>query len=218
MGSVWWLLLCIPVLSPAFAGGVIRVYYLGIHEVNWNYAPTGRNVLANQSIAQTLLCIMMTHSAYPFEFNSQASAFLQSGKDRVGSTYKKSVYKQYTDSTYTTEIPKTRLLGFLGPVIRAEVGDTLKNELLELGSPKEKEEESSAINGYVFGNLPDVKMCAGDSVSWYLFGMGNEIDIHTAYFHGETLKIRGHRTDVASLFPATFVTAYDPQETLGDGC
>ncbi|NXU05971.1 HEPH protein, partial [Buphagus erythrorhynchus] len=64
-----------------------------------------------------------------------------------------------------------------------------------------------AINGYVFGNLPELKMCAGDSVAWYLFGMGNEIDVHTAYFHGETLKIRGHRTDVASLFPATFVTA-----------
>lgn len=59
----------------------------------------------------------------------------------------------------------------------------------------------------MFGNLPELKMCAGDSVSWYLFGMGNEIDVHTAYFHGETLKIRGHRTDVASLFPATFVTA-----------
>uniref|UniRef100_A0A8D2N822 ferroxidase n=1 Tax=Zonotrichia albicollis TaxID=44394 RepID=A0A8D2N822_ZONAL len=113
MGSVWWLLLCIPLLSPTSAGGVIRVYYLGIHEVNWNYAPTGRNVLANQSIAR----------------NSQASAFLQSGKDRVGSTYKKAVYKQYTDSTYTTEIPKPAWLGFLGPVIRAEVGDTIQVHL-----------------------------------------------------------------------------------------
>lgn len=65
----------------------------------------------------------------------------------------------------------------------------------------------AAINGYVFGNLPDVTMCAGDYVSWHLFGMGNEIDVHTAYFHGEMLNIRGHRTDVASLFPATFVTA-----------
>lgn len=66
---------------------------------------------------------------------------------------------------------------------------------------------SSAINGFVFGNLPALTMCAGDHVAWHLFGMGNEIDIHTAYFHGETLSIRGHRTDVASLFPATFVTA-----------
>lgn len=65
----------------------------------------------------------------------------------------------------------------------------------------------AAINGYVFGNLPEVTMCAGDYVSWHLFGMGNEMDVHTAYFHGETLSIRGHRTDVASLFPATFVTA-----------
>ncbi|XP_062441075.1 hephaestin isoform X3 [Rhea pennata] len=64
-----------------------------------------------------------------------------------------------------------------------------------------------AINGYVFGNLPEVTMCAGDYIAWHLFGMGNEIDVHTAYFHGETLIIRGHRTDVASLFPATFVTA-----------
>jgi len=64
-----------------------------------------------------------------------------------------------------------------------------------------------AINGFVFGNLPMLTMCAGDHISWHLFGMGNEIDVHTAYFHGETLSIRGHRTDVASLFPATFVTA-----------
>lgn len=51
MGSVWWLLLCMPMLSPTLAEGVIRVYYLGIHEVDWNYAPTGKNVLANQVIA-----------------------------------------------------------------------------------------------------------------------------------------------------------------------
>lgn len=51
MGSVWWLLLCIPMLSPTFAAGVTRVYYLGIREVDWNYAPMGRNVFTNQSIA-----------------------------------------------------------------------------------------------------------------------------------------------------------------------
>ncbi|XP_069723793.1 hephaestin isoform X2 [Phaenicophaeus curvirostris] len=330
MGSFGWLLLCIHALSPTLAGGATRVYYLGIREVDWNYAPTGKNVLANQSIAQNL----------------KASTFLQPGKDRVGSTYKKSVYKQYTDSTYTTEIPKPSWLGFLGPVIRAEVGDTIKVHLKNFASrpytihphgvfyekdsegslypdmspqdqkkddavfpggnytytwtvpedhsptaddpncltwiyhshidaPKDiasgligplltckkgiltgnsqrrqdvdidfflmfsvvdenlswyldenvelfctdpssvdKEDEEfqesnkmHAINGYVFGNLPEVTMCAGDYVSWHLFGMGNEIDVHTAYFHGETLSIRGHRTDVASLFPATFVTA-----------
>ncbi|KFV05044.1 Hephaestin, partial [Tauraco erythrolophus] len=330
MGLFRLLLLYIHVLSPTFAGGVTRVYYLGIREVDWNYAPTGKNVFANQSVAR----------------NIKASTFLQPGKDRVGSTYKKSVYKQYTDSTYTTEIPKPGWLGFLGPIMRAEVGDTIKVHLKNFASRPytihphgvfyEKDSEGSlypdmspqdqkkddavfpggnytytwtvpedhsptaddpncltwiyhshidaprdiasgligplltckkgiltgssqrrrdvdidfflmfsvvdenlswyldeniasfctdpgsvdkddeefqesnkmhAINGYVFGNLPEVTMCAGDYVSWHLFGMGNEIDVHTAYFHGETLNIRGHRTDVASLFPATFVTA-----------
>ncbi|XP_061862541.1 hephaestin isoform X2 [Colius striatus] len=330
MGLFWLLLLYIHTLWPTFAGGVTRVYYLGIREVDWNYAPTGKNVLANQSIAQ----------------NPKASTFLQPGKDRVGSTYKKSVYKQYTDSTYTTEVPKPGWLGFLGPIIRAEVGDTIQVHLKNfagrpytihphgvfyekdsegslypdvslqdqkkddavfpggnytytwtvpedhsptaddpncltwiyhshIDAPKDiasgligplltckkgvltgssqrrqdvdidfflmfsvvdenlswyldenialfctdpgsvdKEDEEFqesnkmyAINGYMFGNLPEMMMCTGDHVSWHLFGMGSEMDVHTAYFHGETLNIRGHRTDVASLFPATFVTA-----------
>lgn len=37
--------------------------------------------------------------------------------------------------------------------------------------------------------------------------MGNEADIHSAYFHGQTLIERHHRVDTISLFPATFVDA-----------
>lgn len=65
----------------------------------------------------------------------------------------------------------------------------------------------AAINGYMFGNLPGIELCQGQTVAWHLFGMGNEVDIHSAFFHGNTLLDRGHRTDVLSLFPATFVTA-----------
>lgn len=50
-------------------------------------------------------------------------------------------------------------------------------------------------------------MCAQKHVAWHLFGMGNEIDVHTVFFHGQMLTTRGHRTDVAHIFPATFVTA-----------
>lgn len=50
-------------------------------------------------------------------------------------------------------------------------------------------------------------MCVGESVSWHLFGMGNEIDIHSIYFYGNTFISRRHRTDVVNLFPATFLTA-----------
>ncbi|XP_009682408.1 ferroxidase HEPHL1 isoform X3 [Struthio camelus] len=64
-----------------------------------------------------------------------------------------------------------------------------------------------AINGYIYGNLPGLEMCAGDSMSWHLFGMGSEIDIHAAYFYGHTFTNRGQRADVVGLFPATFITA-----------
>lgn len=65
----------------------------------------------------------------------------------------------------------------------------------------------TAINGYMYGNLPGIELCQHRAVAWHLFGMGNEVDIHSAFFHGNTLLDRGHRTDVLSLFPATFATA-----------
>lgn len=65
----------------------------------------------------------------------------------------------------------------------------------------------TAINGYVFGNLPGITLCQHQAVALHLFGMGNEVDIHSAFFHGSTLLDRGHRTDILSLFPATFATA-----------
>ncbi|KAI5614718.1 ceruloplasmin precursor [Silurus asotus] len=63
-----------------------------------------------------------------------------------------------------------------------------------------------AINGFVFGNLPDLSMCMGNKIQWHLFGIGNEVDIHSAFFHGQIIKDRQHRMDTVSLFPATFVS------------
>nr|XP_060611989.1 hephaestin [Anolis sagrei ordinatus] len=313
-----------------FGEGSSRAYYLGIHEVEWNYAPLGKNGVTGQSIAD----------------DDAASLFLQPSRDRIGSVYRKSIYRQYSDATYTSEVPKPPWLGFLGPIIRAEVGDTIsvhlknfakrpfsihphgvfykkdsegslypdvsswdlkaddavppggsytyiwtvpedhgptahdpscltwiyhshvnaprdiasgligpllicregtlksrsqrrhdadldfflmfsvvdENESWHLheniasfcGEPDSVDEEDEAfkesnrmhaINGFVFGSLPELSMCAGDHVSWHLFGMGSERDVHTAFFHGQTLLLRGHRTDVVSLFPATFVAA-----------
>lgn len=54
-----------------------------------------------------------------------------------------------------------------------------------------------AINGKVFGNLHGLTMHAGDNVSWYLMGMGNEIDIHTVHFHGHSFDYK-----VSDLFLA----------------
>jgi len=42
------------------------------------------------------------------------------------------------------------------------------------------------INGFVFGNLKGLEMEQGDQVDFYLVGMGNEVDMHTVHFHGQT--------------------------------
>ncbi|XP_053436033.1 hephaestin isoform X5 [Nycticebus coucang] len=336
-GHLLWAVLFTQSLWPQFTNGTTRVYYLGIQDVQWNYAPKGRNVITNQ----------------PLDNDKVASSFLKSDKNRVGRIYKKTIYKEYKDDSYSDEVDHPAWLGFLGPVLQAEVGDvilihlknfatrpytihphgvfyekdsegslypdgssgklkaddsvppggshiynwsipeghaptnadppcltwiyhshvdaprdiatgligpliTCKRGALDGNSPPQrqdvehdffllfsvvdenlswhldeniatycsdpasvdKEDESfqesnrmHAINGFVFGNLPELTMCAQKHVAWHLFGMGNEVDVHTVFFHGQMMTTRGHRTDVAHIFPATFVTAeMVPQE------
>ncbi|KAJ3589453.1 hypothetical protein NHX12_010298 [Muraenolepis orangiensis] len=319
-----------------------RVYYIGIIEDSWDYAPSGRNLIKDVAIAD----------------DEDSAIFLEPLDGRIGSVYKKAMFRQYTDEAFTRQVPRPAWLGYLGPVIKAEVGNhivvhlknmasrnysihphgvfyekgdegalypdqsgglakkddavppggtytylwkvrpefgpteddpncmtwvyhshvdaprdiasgligallTCKQGTLDLESelftpPRndvdqdlvlmfnvvdeslswylqdnmqvcctgskwvdmEDEEfmESNlmhAINGYMFGNLPDLVLCQHRTVSWHLFGMGNEVDIHSVYFHGGTVLDRGHRTDVLSLFPATFVTAEMVPSSLG---
>jgi hypothetical protein len=56
-----------------------------------------------------------------------------------------------------------------------------------------------AINGFVFGSLPDSTMKQGDKVRWYLLGTGNEIDLHTPHWHRETVTDGKRNTDVIEL-------------------
>jgi len=68
----------------------------------------------------------------------------------------------------------------------------------------EEEEEGNlkhAINGYIFGNLQGMVANKGDRVRWHLIGMGTEVDVHTAHWHGKTVLNSGHRTDVIELLP-----------------
>jgi len=67
-----------------------------------------------------------------------------------------------------------------------------------------------SINGYIFGNLKGLVMNNGEKVRWYLLGMGNEVDIHSAHWHGKTVTVgagpAARRTDVVELSPASMVT------------
>lgn len=49
------------------------------------------------------------------------------------------------------------------------------------------------VNGFVFANADGFKMYQNEKVDWYLLGMGNEVDMHTVHFHGQTfLRVSDH--------------------------
>ena len=63
-----------------------------------------------------------------------------------------------------------------------------------------------AINGYLYGNLRGLNIKKGETVRWYLIGLGTEVDLHTPHWHGNTVLSGGHRTDVIELLPASMKT------------
>ena len=109
--------------------------------------------------------------------------------------------------------------GLLGPIIV-----TAKGKANPDGSPKDVDREFVAsfmifdemggrpagqfyaINGFIFGNLPGLTMKQGDKVRWHLLGMGNEIDVHTPHWHGETVTNGKRNTDVIELLPGSMAT------------
>jgi manganese oxidase len=92
------------------ATGHTRTYYIAADPVDWDYAPSGKNLLGPR-------------------FDATAGTYLDHGDDRIGHVNRKSLYRQYTDGTFKTLVPRPKEwehLGVLGPPIHAEVGDTVK--------------------------------------------------------------------------------------------
>jgi manganese oxidase len=61
-----------------------------------------------------------------------------------------------------------------------------------------------SINGYVFGNMPLMKMKKGDKVR---YGHGHGGGSAHPHWHGNTVTVMGMRTDVVDLLPASMVVA-----------
>ena len=88
--------------------GVVRTYFIAADEVNWDYTPRGRN-LAGLPHVET--------------------ADDESGAGLRHRIYHKAIYREYTDATFKTlkpRPPQWEHLGILGPLIRAEVGDSIR--------------------------------------------------------------------------------------------
>jgi manganese oxidase len=91
--------------------GKTRVYYVAADEIDWDYAPTGRD------------------EAMGHPFDELQKGYTEAGPHHIGRIYKKAVYREYIDGTFTTLKKRgtdEAYLGILGPVLRAEVGDTIK--------------------------------------------------------------------------------------------
>jgi manganese oxidase len=86
-----------------------RTYYIAAEEVEWDYAPTGINQVTGNP------------------FGATENVYLQNDTNRIGRKNVKAVYREYTDAGFTKLKPRESAdLGILGPVIRAEVGDSIK--------------------------------------------------------------------------------------------
>lgn len=81
----------------------VRTYYIAADEVVWNYAPSGRDLIMQKALPALM----------PLQ---------------LGWSYHKAIYREYTDASFRhlkPRAPADAYLGMLGPVIRAEVGDTV---------------------------------------------------------------------------------------------
>jgi FtsP/CotA-like multicopper oxidase with cupredoxin domain len=108
---IGWLAVGIAALAPGAAVAAERVYYIAADEIVWDYAPS-----------------YPTNPMTGAPFTKDESVYLRQAKDRIGRKYLKAVYREYTDGSFTALEPRRsgeESLGILGPVIRAEVGDTI---------------------------------------------------------------------------------------------
>lgn len=100
-----------PARSASAPTGKTRTYYVAADELDWDYAPSGINQMMNM----------------PFE--SIAKFYMEHGPHRIGHVYKKAIYREYVDASFAQlkpRPPEWEHAGILGPILRAEVGDTIK--------------------------------------------------------------------------------------------
>ena len=106
----WSLLGWLATASLALAAPQTRMYFVAADEVVWDYAPTGIDQITGKPFADGLAAAVMNRTA-----------------TTLGRVMKKAIYREYTDASFLTlkaRAPEWEHLGMVGPLLRAEVGDT----------------------------------------------------------------------------------------------
>lgn len=105
------ILVLLSTLALGQAPGRVRTYYIAADEVDWDYAPGGFNKMMGM------------------KFEGYSKVFTEHGPHRIGTVYRKAIYREYTDDTFSRlkpRAPEWQHTGILGPILRAQVGDTIK--------------------------------------------------------------------------------------------
>ena len=111
--------------------GQTRTYYIAADEVEWDYAPGGRDQITGALFDTSEVFVRPPPLSAPLYVNVKRERYdagFLGGLTGIGRVYKKALYREYTDSTFSEPKPRPpewEHLGFLGPLIRAEVGDTI---------------------------------------------------------------------------------------------
>uniref|UniRef100_A0A8C2NEP5 ferroxidase n=1 Tax=Capra hircus TaxID=9925 RepID=A0A8C2NEP5_CAPHI len=85
--------------SADVTGTQVVHYYIAAKEIFWDYAPSGINFFSGNSLT---------------EAGSESHFYFEQGPTRIGGTYKKLVYFEYTDASFQTQKAKATHLGLLG--------------------------------------------------------------------------------------------------------
>lgn len=103
--------------ATAASTGHSRTYYIAADDVTWDYVPGGVDGITGKQFKATGF------------FKGGRAPDAKPVERPVRTSYLKTLYREYSDNTFQALKPRSaewEHLGFLGPLIRAEVGDTVR--------------------------------------------------------------------------------------------
>ena|SRR6266542_306858 len=106
------------ILAAAPAAAITRHYYVAAEDVVWDFAPAHQD---------------LTHGGpIPRPWTNYTA-------------WRKTRYVEYADATFSSKKPQPEWLGILGPIIRAEVGDTVQVHFPQPQQPRRLQHASARL-------------------------------------------------------------------------
>lgn len=98
-----------PTPSDFYFSGNVRRYYIAAEEIDWDYAPSGWDNWLSVPVDKSPRANAGRYNDFP-----------------IGTKWRKAVYREYTDASFSQRTVQPVWQGLQGPTIRAEVGDLVE--------------------------------------------------------------------------------------------